>query len=223
MKIVNVARTLLALALFAAGPAVRSQVQSQVQSQEGAGAAAQIDIGGGYSVMGPVGEGWRATDASGSPASYLKILGPESHSLALIADTGPSGITPQEIRAIGRPNAADQVVKLIGRFVSSAWKSHAAGLQDARYETVETVNETGGKYSFGKFFCGYSRIVVRDRGAMMDGVPAMLRHVAYSCITFPDMVTAASVTYSERGREQDLSSEAMAEGERFALSLQRRP
>lgn len=35
------------------------------------------------------------------------------------------------------------------------------------------------------------------------------------------MREAATVSYSERGREQDLSDDAMAEGERFARSLER--
>jgi hypothetical protein len=180
---------------------------------------ARIDIGNGFSVVAPIGPDWQIT---GTPASYFKLLGPDDHSLALIATTGPSGITRQEILAVSGPNGANQVVKLVARFVERAWKAHAGGLQDGRFEAIETVNETGGNYSFGKFFCGYSRIVVRDRGALVDGVPTRLRYVAYSCVEFPDMTVAASVSYSERGREQDLTDSALAEGERFARSLERR-
>ena len=178
----------------------------------------RLDIGSRFSVAAPTGHGWRPT---GAPATFIKQLGPEDHSLVLAAATGPSGISREEIIAVRGSNGADKLVKLITRFVDRAWKSHAAGFQDARFETIDVVDETGGNYSFGKFFCGYSRIVVRDHGAHADDIPARLRYVAYSCVEFSDMAVAATVSYSERGREQDLSEEAMAEGERFARSLQR--
>jgi hypothetical protein len=41
-------------------------------------------------------------------------------------------------------------------------------------------------------------------------------------MNFVDVV-AAHVSYSERGREQDLSDEVMGEGEIFARSLRRGP
>lgn len=178
----------------------------------------RIDIGSGFSVSAPMGQGWRTT---GEPASYNKRLGPKDHSLVLIAATGPSGISRQDIVALRGPDGGNQLVKLLARFAERAWKAHAAGMQDARFEPLDVVHETGKKYSLGKFICAYSRIVVRDRGALVDGVPTRLRYVAYSCVEFPDMIAAAAVTYSERGREQDLSCDAMAEGERFARSLQR--
>ena len=50
----------------------------------------RIEIGGGFSVAAPTGDGWRKTGDPAYPVSYLKVLGPEHHSLALIASTGPS-------------------------------------------------------------------------------------------------------------------------------------
>jgi hypothetical protein len=60
---------------------------------------------------------------------------------------------------------------------------------------------------------------VLDQEAIVEGEPTHLRFVAYSCMNLVGVV-AAHVSYSERGREQDLSDEVMAEGERFARSLQ---
>jgi hypothetical protein len=188
------------------------------QATADVGMLPRVDIGSGFAVSAPTGQGWRTT---GAPASYYKLLGQGDHSLVLVATTGPSGISHEEIVALRGPEGGNKLVKLTARFVERAWKAHAAGMQDSRFEVLDVVNETGGKYSLGKFFCGYSRIVVRDRGALVDGVPMRLRYVAYSCVEFPDMKVAATVTYSERGREQDLSCDAMAEGERFARSLQR--
>jgi hypothetical protein len=203
-------RSVIAYCLFVAA--------AHAQAPAGDEPLPRVDIGSGFSVAAPSGDDWRTT---GAPASYYKALGPQDHSLVLAAATGPSGISREEIVAVAGPNGGTQLVKLVARFVERAWKAHAAGMQDARFEPVDVVNETGGKYSVGKFICGYSRIVVRDRGALADGVPARLRYVAYSCVEFPDLTVAATVSYSERGREQDLSDDAMAEGERFARSLRR--
>jgi hypothetical protein len=178
----------------------------------------RIDIGSGFTVSAPTGQGWLTT---GAPASYYKLLGPGDHSLVLIATTGPSGISHEEILAVRGPKGGNQLVKILVDFDERAWKAHAAGMQDSRFEPLDVVKDTGKDYSLGKFLCAYSRIVVRDRGALVDGAPTRLRYVAYTCVEFPDMRVAATVTYSERGREQDLSCDAMAEGERFARSLQR--
>ena len=178
----------------------------------------RIDIGSGFTVSAPTGQGWLTT---GAPASYYKLFGPGDHSLVLIATTGPSGISHEEILAVRGPKGGNQLVKLLVDFDERAWKAHAAGMQDPRFEPLDVVKDTGKEYSLGKFLCAYSRIVVRDRGALLDGAPTRLRYVAYTCVEFPDMRVAATVTYSERGREQDLSCDAMAEGERFARSLQR--
>ena len=181
---------------------------------------ARVDIGGRFSIVAPLGPEWQTR---GAPASYYKPLGTEGQGLLLSAVTGPSGISREDILSLDGPNAGNRLVKLVSRFVEQAWKAHAAGMKEKRFERIEVVNETGGKFSIGKFFCAYSRIRVRDGAAMIDGLPTHLRYVAYSCIEFSDMTVAADVSYSERGREQDLSDEAMAEGERFAWSLQRRP
>jgi hypothetical protein len=178
----------------------------------------RIDIGSGFSVSAPKGQGWRTT---GAPASYYKLLGPEDHSLVLIATTGPSGISNEEILAVRGPNGGNQLVKLFARLGERNWKAHAAGMQDSRFEPVDVFHDTGKTYSLGNLLCDYSRIVVRDRGALVDEVPTRMRYVAYTCVQFPDMKVAATVSYSERGREQDLSCDAMAEGERFTHSLQR--
>lgn len=178
----------------------------------------RIDIGSGFSVSAPAGQGWRKT---GAPASYHKLLGQDDHSLVLVATTGPSGISREEILAVRGPDGGNKLVKLFARLSERTWKAHTAGMQDARFEPLDVFHDTGKKYSLGKLLCDYSRIVVRDRGALVDGVPTRLRYVAYTCVQFPDMIVAATVTYSERGREQDLSCDAMAEGERFARSLQR--
>jgi hypothetical protein len=66
------------------------------------------------------------------------------------------------------------------------------------------------------------RVRLLDQGAIVGGAPTHLRFVAYSCMNFVDVV-AAHVSYSERGREQDLSDEVMGEGEIFARSLRRGP
>jgi len=178
----------------------------------------RLEIGSGFSIAAPTGDGWRKT---GDPASYLKILGPEHHSLVFMANTGPSGITHQDILGFREPGGVARMIKLMAQFSERAGKAHAAGMPGERFESVERVNEAGGKYNLGDFMCTYSRMVVRDREAVVDGSPTRLRYVAYSCLGFPDMRVAASVSYSERGREQDLSEDAMVEGERFARSLQR--
>jgi hypothetical protein len=49
---------------------------------------------------------------------------------------------------------------------------------------------------------------------MREGVPSQMCYVSYSCIEFPDTSVAAHISYSERGRAQDLSDAALAEGER---------
>lgn len=206
----SILRAVIGYCLFAAA--------AHAQAQTDAGPLPRVDIGSGFSVAAPAGDGWRMT---GAPASYYKALGPQDHSLVLAAATGPAGISREEIVAVAGPNGGNQLVKIVARFVERAWKAHAAGMQDARFEPVDVVNETGGRYSIGTFFCGYSRIVVRDRGAVVNGIPARMRYVAYSCVEFPDLTVAANVSYSERGREQDLSDDAMAEGERFVRSLQR--
>ncbi len=192
--------------------------QAQAQTTPSAEPSQRLELGGRFSVAAPIGDGWRKT---GEPASYIKVLGPEHHSLILAASTGPSGITREDISGFREPGGVERMIKLMARFSEMAWKAHAAGLEGSRFEAVEKENEVGKKYEIGKFICTYSRIVVRDRAAVVDGVPAKLRYVAYSCLEFPDMREAATVSYSERGREQDLSDDAMAEGERFARSLER--
>lgn len=178
---------------------------------------ARVDIGNGFSVAAPIGPGWQKT---AEPAPYLKQLNDRGHSLVLMATTRPSGITPEDIRATG--GSIDRLVKLMMRFVEHSWKVNAAGMEQSRFERIEVVNETAGKYSIGKFTCAYSRIRLLDRGAIVDGVPTQLRYVAYSCVDFLG-ITAAQVSYSERGREQDLSDAVIAEGERFARSLRLGP
>ena len=207
------------LALCAPFAFLASAATALAQVPPDAGPPPRVDIGGGYTIVAPTGPGWQQT---GSPASYYKPLGAEGHGLAVIAATGPSGITRQEIIGAGESKDANALVKLVSRFVGVAWKRHAAGLQEGRFEVVDTVNEMAGKGVMGDLVCAYSRIVARDRGAVVDGAPARLRYVGYTCIEFPDMTVAAHVSYSERGREQDLSDAAMAEGERTARSLQRR-
>lgn len=191
---------------------------AQAQGIPSAENAHRLEIGSRYSVAAPVGDGWRKT---GDPASYLKILSPDHHSLVLMASTGPSGITQEDIFGFRESGGVERMIKLMARFSEMAWKAHAAGLEGSRFETVKKENELGKQYAIGKFICTYSRIVVRDREVLVDGVPTKMRYVAYSCLEFPDMREAATVSYSERGREQDLSDEAMAEGERFARSLER--
>lgn len=191
---------------------------AQAQTTLNAEPSQRIEIGSGFSIAAPTGDGWRKT---GDPASYLKVLGPEHHSLVFMANTGPSGITHQDILGFREPGGVDRMIKLMAQFSLRASKAHASGLQGERFESVELVTEMGDKYKLGDFICTYSRIVVRDREAVVDGSPTRLRYVAYSCLGFPDMRVAVSVSYSERGREQDLSEDAMAEGERFARSLQR--
>ncbi len=191
---------------------------AHAQASPDAESLPQIEIGGGFSVAVPTGDGWRKT---GDPASYVKVLGPERHSLVLTASTGPSGITRQDILGFLQLGGVDRMLKLMSRFHLQALEAHAAGLQNPRFEPIEQMNEIGGKYNLGKFFCAYSRIVVRDREALVDGLPTRLRYVGYSCLQFPGMDVAVSISYSERGREQDLSEEAMAAGERFVHSLRR--
>jgi hypothetical protein len=185
----------------------------------GPGDPARVDIGNGFSVVAPTGTGWQKT---AEPATYLKQLDEQGHSLVLAAGTGPSGITLEDIHGIGRgPGSGERLVKLVMRFVERAWKANATGMEQSRFERIEVVNETAGKYNIGKFICAYSRIRLLDRGAMVDGVPTQLRYVAYACIGLPDMEVAGHVSYSERGREQDLSDGVVAEGERFVRSLER--
>lgn len=191
---------------------------AQIQTIPAVESSRKLEIGARFSVAAPIGDGWRKT---GDTASYMKVLGPEHHSLVLMASTGPSGITQEDISGFRAPGGVDRMIKLMARFSEMAWKARAAGLEGSRFEAVEKENELGKKYDIGKFICTYSRIVVRDRAAVVDGVPAKLRYVAYSCLEFPDMREAAIVSYSERGREQDLSDDAMAEGECFARSLER--
>lgn len=177
---------------------------------------ARVDIGNGFSVTVPLGSGWQKTD---EPATYLKQMNERGHSLVLMATTRPSGITSEDIRATG--GDVNRLIRLIARFQELSWKLDTA-LDQRRFEKLEVFNESSGKYSIGKFTCAYSRVRVLDQGAIVEGAPTHLRFVAYSCMNFVDDV-AAHVSYSERGREQDLSDELMGEGERFARSLRRGP
>jgi len=165
----------------------------------------------------PLGPGWEKT---AEPATYLKSISDRGHSLVLMATTRPSGITAEDIRAAG--GAVDRIVRLLSRFMEQSWKVHSRGVEQGRFEKLETVNDSGRQYDIGKTFCAYSFIRLLDRGAIVDGTPTQMRFVAYSCIDFLGVV-AAQVSYSERGREQDLSDEVMAEGERWARSLRLGP
>lgn len=208
----------LGLALGSWGFAAHAQAQALPAAQP----SQRLEIGAGFSIAAPGGDGWRKT---ADPATFLKVLGPEHHSLVLMANTGPSGITKEDILGFREPGGVDTMIKLMARFFSLARKAHAVDLEGLRYELLEMADETQeeatGKYNIGKFFCTYSRIVVRDREHLVDGSPTRLRFAAYTCLEFPDMRVAAQVSYSERGREQDLSDEALAEGERFVRSLER--
>jgi hypothetical protein len=182
------------------------------------GEASRVDIGHRFSVEAPVGDGWQKT---AEPATYLRELEPKGHSLVLVAVTGPSGITSKEVRSLLGPAGGDRLVRLIGRFFQSSFQASAAGLEQGRFEKIDIVNAVMGKHNVGEFVCAYSRIRALDRGATAEGVPMQIRYVVYSCLDLGYLEFAAQVSYSERGREQDLSDDVMAEGERFARSLQR--
>ena len=151
---------------------------------------------------------------------YGKTLPGDGHSLVFVATTGPSGITHDEIVSIGGPDGANKLVKLVTAFNMRAWKAHASGNSD-RFEKIDAKTDSGGAFDIGKLLCAYSLIKVRDHDRIIDGSPAVLRVASYTCIEFPDMKVAATVSYSERGREQDLAESAMAEGEKIARSLLR--
>lgn len=180
----------------------------------------RIDIGGGFSIEAPTSPGWQPT---GGPGSWLKRLAPEGHTLAFVVATGPSGITPQDLMEIRGPEGGARLAKLVSGFYGRAWAAHAAGMNQSRFTKVEKVNDSGREAAVGEFLCAKSRIRVRDSSGLSGGATRQLRYVAYTCIQFPDMTTAAYVSYSERGRDEDLSDEAMAEGERLAQSLRRAP
>jgi hypothetical protein len=182
--------------------------------------SARIDIGGGFSVEAPASPGWQPT---GGPGSWLKRLAPEGHSLAFVVATGPSGITQQDLMQIRGPEGGARLAKLVSGYYGRAWAAHAAGMNQSRFTKIDVANDSGKEAALGELLCAKSRIRVRDRGGMPEGATRQLRYVAYSCIQFPDMTTAAYVSYSERGRDEDLSDEAMAEGERLAQSLRRAP
>jgi hypothetical protein len=192
------------------------------------GEHARIDIGGRFSIAMPANGGWQAAE---TPGSYRKLLEPQGHSLVLMAVTGPSGISLEDMKSLSGKDGGNRLVKLVTRFTEGAWKAHASGIQGNRFKKIDAVNETkmdivnetSGNDRLNKFICAYSRIRVYDREAMVDGKPTQMRYVAYTCIEFPDMIVAAHVSYSERGREEDLSEDAMAEGERIVHSLQRKP
>jgi hypothetical protein len=188
----------------------------------------RIDIGGRFSIARPVNGGWQAAE---TPGSYRKRLEPQGHTLVFTAVTGPSGISQKDIQTLQGSGGGNRLVKLVTRFTEDAWKAHNSGLQGGRFEKIDAVNDTNmdivnaasEKDRLNKFICAYSRIRVYDREAIVDGRPTQMRYVAYTCIEFPDMTVAAHVSYSERGREQDLSEDALTEGERMARSLQRKP
>ncbi|MCX7164951.1 MAG: hypothetical protein NTV11_01590 [Rhodocyclales bacterium] len=192
---------------------------AQAQTVPDAEPSQRIEIGGGFSVGAPTGEGWRKTGDPDYPVSYVKVLGPEHHSLALIASTGPTGITREDILGMRQPGGVDKMFKLMAGVFERVSKMHAASMLKPRFGAVELVNDIVSLNN--RTTCTYSRIVARDRETLLDGVPTKFRFVAYTCLWFPGYDVAASVTYSERGGEQDLSKDAMAEGERFVRSLQR--
>lgn len=204
-------RLLAVVALcMAMGPA-HSHTSADVKPPE------RISIGSGFSVAPPEGPGWVS---DGKAPMYGKKLPGEGHSLIFVAATGPSGITRDEIASIGEPDGASKLVKLVTAFNMRAWKAHASGSID-RFEKIDARTESGGEFDIGKLLCAYSLIRVRDHNRIIEGSPALLRVASYTCIEFPDMTVAATVSYSERGREQDLAESAMTEGEKFARSLLR--
>ncbi len=180
----------------------------------------RVNIGGRFSVEAPASPGWQPT---GGPGSWLKHLVPEGHTLAFIVAAGPSGITQQDVMEIRGPDGGTRLAKLISGFYARSWAAHAAGMNQPRFTKIEVVNDSGKEAAIGDFLCAKSRIRVRDSGGLPEGASRQLRYVAYSCIQFPDMTFAAYVSYSERGRDEDLSEAAMAEGERLAQSLRRLP
>lgn len=191
---------------------------ARAQVPGGEAAPSRIDLGQRFSIEAPAGAGWQP---GGTPGSFRKTLEGRGHTLVLQAAAGASGISREEIASIREAGGANRMVQLVQRFVENAWKAHAAGLDDARYSKLQVVNDTGGKYSFGRLLCAYSRIRALDRGAPVGDAPTELRLVAYSCLEFSDMTSAASASYSERGLPQELSDEVLAEGERFVRSLRR--
>lgn len=150
-------------------------------------------------------------------------FGQAGHSLVVTLAAGPSGIGKDDIAALSGPDGGNRLVKLVTSFMMRAWGAHGTGLTDRRFETVEFRKETGKGFNIEPFFCACSQIRVRDLGARIEGEPTVMRMVAYACIDLKDMMTAAHVAYSERGREKDLSDQAFAEGERIARSLRRLP
>lgn len=191
----------------------------EVQAVNGSEQPVRVEIGAGFSIAQPAGKAWLEI---GAPGAYFMPFAPDGHGLLLVASVGPSGISHEDLMAAAGASEQDRLVRLAARFVTAAWKAHRASLAGERFEKIEVANEVGGKFAIGKFLCGYSRISGRDRGALVDGAPAHVRYVGYSCVEFSDLSVAATVSYLERGRAHELSDEAMALGERFARSLQRR-
>lgn len=187
---------------------------NEVHAQE------RIDLGGGFSIEPPAPPGWQPT---GGPGSWLKRLASEGHSLAFVVATGPSGITPQDLMEIRGPEGGARLAKLVSGFYARAWAAHAAGMNQPRFTKVDVTNDSGKEAAIGEFLCARSRIRVRDSSGLSGGATRQLRYVAYTCVQFPDMTTAAYVSYSERGRDEDLADEAMSEGERLAQTLRRAP
>lgn len=116
--------------------------QAQAQTTPSAEPSQRLELGGRFSVAAPIGDGWRKT---GEPASYIKVLGPEHHSLILAASTGPSGITREDISGFREPGGVERMIKLMARFSEMAWKAHAAGLEGSRFEAVEKGKMKSGK------------------------------------------------------------------------------
>jgi hypothetical protein len=191
---------------------------AHVHTQAGGEAVPRVEIGAGYSVAAPAGRGWIEI---GAPGAYFMPIAPQGHGLLLVATTWSSGISREEILDHAATAGQDGLVRIASRFVTAAWKAHRASLAGERFENVEVVNDVGGEFAIGPLLCGYSRISGRDHGALIDGVPAQVRYVGYSCAEFPDLSVAATVSYLERGPVRALSDQAMAIGERFARSLQR--
>lgn len=186
----------------------------------GSFAQGRLDIGGKFSIEAPASPGWQPT---GGPGSWLKYLPPEGHTLAFVVATGPSGISGQDVLSLQGPDGAQRLASLISQFYARSWGAHAAGLSERRFTKIDSTTDSGREAAIGEFLCARSRIRVRDASGLPEGRTRQLRYVAYTCIQFPDMTTAAYVSYSERGRDEDLSEAAMAEGERLAQSLRRTP
>lgn len=188
------------------------------QAQARTVAIERVALGNGFTVAKPAGDDWQQT---GSPATFIKQIKPETHTLVLHAATEQSNLSEDELFNARKPNNTSRLITPISRLLNQTWKQHIEFMNAKNLETGTRIDDSSGNYTTGKLYCGFSRITVSDRTSQSDDNAEIMRYVAYSCLEYPDLAVATSVSYSERGQKKDLSNDAMAEGERFANSLQR--